>query len=75
MAARHEFAPVWGRPTPFYELASRATDYMPGKPFGFSEIAWPSLDAFGGEQGQASFIEQVAGRLTLDREVNLHMFG
>jgi len=48
---------------------------MPGKPFGFSEIAWPSLDAFGGEDAQADFIIQCTGRLTRDRGINLHLFG
>jgi hypothetical protein len=54
---------------------SKAADYMPGKPFGFSEIAWPSLDTFGGEQAQADFIVQSTGRLTRDRGINLHLFG
>lgn len=54
---------------------SKAADYMPGKPFGFTEIAWPSLEAFGGEQAQADFIEQASGRLTRDRGINLHLFG
>lgn len=54
---------------------SRILDYMPGKLFGFSEIAWPSTDAFGGEQGQAEFIMETAGRLTKDQGMNLHLFG
>jgi len=54
---------------------SKAADYMPGKPFGFSEIAWPSLDAFGGEQAQADFIMDATGRLTRDRGINLYLFG
>ncbi|MGB9856268.1 MAG: hypothetical protein ACPLKS_06970 [Caldisericum exile] len=54
---------------------SKASDYMPGKPFGFSEIAWPSFDAFGGEQAQADFIVQAANRLTRDRGINLYLFG
>jgi len=54
---------------------SKAADYMPGKAFGFSEIAWPSLDVLGGEQAQADFIAQVTTRLTLDRGINLHLFG
>lgn len=54
---------------------SKSADYMPGKPFGFSEIAWPSLDAFGGEDAQADFIIQCTGRLTRDRGINLHLFG
>lgn len=54
---------------------SRALSYMPGKPFGFSELAWSSLDAFGGEQGQADFITLAATRLTVAQGVDLHLFG
>ena len=54
---------------------SKAANYMPGKPFGFTEIAWPSLSALGGEQAQADFIINATGRLTLDRGINLHLFG
>jgi len=54
---------------------SNAAEYMPGKPFGFSEIAWPSMQAFGGEQAQADFIAQATGRLTRDRGINLELFG
>ncbi len=53
----------------------RAASYMPEKPFGFSEIAWPSTDAFGGEQAQVDFIMQATGRLTRDKGVNLYLFG
>ena len=48
---------------------------LAAKPFGFSEIAWPSIPFFGGEQGQVDFLSAAAGRLTLDRSVNLHLFG
>ena len=34
----------------------KAFDFVPNKPLGFSELGWPSLEAFGGEQGQADFI-------------------
>ncbi len=54
---------------------SKAADYMPGKPFGFSEIAWASLVELGGEQAQADFIIQATSRLTRDRGINLHLFG
>ena len=54
---------------------SRVADYMPGKPSGFSEIAWVSLDPFGGEQAQSDFIVQAISRLTRDRGINLHLFG
>ena len=54
---------------------SKASDYMSGKPFGFSEVAWASLDALGGEQAQADFIMQATTRLTRDRGINLHLFG
>lgn len=54
---------------------SKANNYMPGKPFGFSEIAWSSLDAFGGEQAQADFIEQLISRLIYNRGIDLELLG
>ena len=54
---------------------SKAAEYMPGKPFGFSEAAWPSTPALGGEQAQADFIVQAATRLTRDRGITLELFG
>jgi len=54
---------------------SKAVDYMPGKLFGFTEIAWASLEALGGEQAQADFLVQAITRLTRDRGINLHLFG
>ena len=54
---------------------TRALNYMPGKLFGFSELAWAALDAFGGEQGQADFIIQASTRLTVEQGIRLHMFG
>ena len=53
----------------------RALEYMPGKPVGFSEVAWSSLDAFGGEQGQADFLLQMCGRLTINQGVDLYFLG
>ncbi|MCW4012177.1 MAG: hypothetical protein NWF07_04200, partial [Candidatus Bathyarchaeota archaeon] len=38
---------------------TRITDYLPGKPLGYSEIAWTSMEYFGGEQGQADFINRL----------------
>jgi len=52
---------------------SRALTYMPGKKMAFTELGWPSLGAFGGEQGQADHLADVAGRLTKDQGVDLHM--
>jgi hypothetical protein len=54
---------------------SRALEYIedPNKPFGFTEIAWSSLESFGGEQAQAEFLKNVVGRLTTAQGVNLHM--
>jgi len=54
---------------------SKASNYMPDKPFGFSELGWPSSSIFGGEQAQADFISQVVERLTRSRGVNLHLLG
>lgn len=49
--------------------------YMPGKPLGFSEIAWPATEFYGGEEGQAGFITEVSGRLTIDQGISLHLLG
>ncbi len=54
---------------------SRAMDYMPGKPFGFSEVGWSALDAFGGEEGQADFVNLVATHLTVDQGIDLQLLG
>ena len=54
---------------------SKAFVYMPGKPVGFSEVAWPSLDPFGGEQGQADFLRDICGRLTIHQDINLYFVG
>jgi len=54
---------------------SRPLEDMPGKPFGLIEAAWSALDAFGGEQGQADFINQIGGRLTIGQGVNLQLIG
>jgi hypothetical protein len=48
------------------EYFSRAAEYMPGKPIGFSELGWMSLEA-------SEFLLQVAGRLTRDQGLDLHM--
>ena len=53
----------------------KALDFVPNKPLGFSELGWPSLEAFGGEQGQADFISHASGRLTADQGVDLRLFG
>ena len=52
---------------------SRCLNYMPGKPLGFTEIAWSSADFFGGERGQADFLYHITGRLTRDQGVNLQL--
>ena len=59
-------------PDDYYLIASQ---YMPGKPFGFSELGWSSLDVFGGEKGQADFLLNVSNRLTIQQGINLHLFG
>lgn len=54
---------------------SAAAQYLPGKPFGFSEIGWSSLDAFGGPQSQADFLRLLATDLTRDQGADLRLFG
>lgn len=52
-----------------------AAAHPPGKPFGFSEIAWPSLEAFGGENAQADFLAELMGRLTREQGLDLALLG
>ncbi len=55
---------------------SRAFDYFASsKPFGFSELGWPSIEEYGGEKGQADFITEITGRLTRDRGLDLYLLG
>jgi hypothetical protein len=54
---------------------SRALAYMPGKSLGFTEIAWTSADFYGGEEAQAAFLTQVAGRLTAGQGADLELLG
>ena len=56
---------------------SRALDRIgvQDKPFGFTELAWSTLDPFGGEQAQAEFLTDAAGRLTAEQGMDLHLFG
>jgi hypothetical protein len=54
---------------------SEVLQYMSGKPLGFSEVAWPSIEAFGGEQGQADFLGDLCGPLTSDTGVDLRLLG
>lgn len=52
-----------------------ASSYLPGLEFGFSELGWSSLEAFGGEESQAEFLVNVSSVLTRDRGIDLKMFG
>lgn len=54
---------------------SRLGEFIPHKRLGFSELAWPSLEHFGGEEGQADFLRQVSGRLTRDQGMDLELLG
>ena len=57
-------------PSDYY---SSAAAYMPNKPFGLSEAAWPADPYFGGEKGQARFLAQVAGNLTRGQGMDLRI--
>lgn len=52
-----------------------AHDLIALKPMGFSEIAWPSFSAFGGESAQSSFIVDAVNRLTRDQGLDLELIG
>jgi Tol biopolymer transport system component len=59
-------------PNDYYKDAS---DYMPNKYFGFSELGWPSIDFFGGEKGQSDFLNNVTSTLTIEQGINLYLLG
>jgi hypothetical protein len=52
---------------------SRAFEYIDEKPIGFSELGWPVHPAFGREEGQADFLRDVVGRLTVDQGLDLEL--
>ena len=54
---------------------TRALNYMQGKALAFTELGWPSVEAFGGEAAQASFLRQVASRLTIDQGARIRIVG
>ncbi|MCX8014986.1 MAG: hypothetical protein N2748_03105 [candidate division WOR-3 bacterium] len=54
---------------------SRIESIMPNKQFGFSEIAWPSMPAFGGDSAQAEFLMRAVNLLTRNQGMHLHLFG
>ena len=43
---------------------TNALIYLPDKPMSFTELGWSSHPFFGGENGQADFLQQVVGRLS-----------
>lgn len=47
---------------------------MPGKPFGFSEIGWPTYDLVGGKQAQYEFLLNLSSQLTIDQGIPLYLF-
>jgi hypothetical protein len=52
---------------------SSAFEYINEKPVGFSELGWPVHQAFGQEEGQADFLWDVVGRLTVDQNLDLEL--
>ncbi|MCW4050839.1 MAG: hypothetical protein NWE89_13995 [Candidatus Bathyarchaeota archaeon] len=58
-------------PEDYYRVAA---DKMPGKPVGFSELAWPSLTAFGGEDGQAEYLRRMTNELLTGMDIEFLMW-
>ncbi|MGA1821636.1 MAG: tandem-95 repeat protein [Thermoplasmatota archaeon] len=54
---------------------SSAYAHIENMPFGFSELGWSSREAFGGEEGQADFLNDAYNRLTRDQGLDLELFG
>ena len=67
--------PGVNRPTDIPEdYYSGVAELMPGKPVGFSEITWPSMTEFGGEQAQADFITLLDTEYTSGFDVEFIMW-
>lgn len=58
-------------PLNYYQKAS---EYMPDKLFGFSEIGWPTYNTKEGEQFQSDFLINLSTTLTTQQDINLHLF-
>lgn len=51
-----------------------ASQYMPNKPFGFSEIGWPTYELTEGEKAQYDILINLSSYLTIDQGISLHLF-
>jgi hypothetical protein len=54
---------------------SRAFSNLTKRPMAFTELGWLVHPAFGGEEGQADFLRDVATRLTAGQEIQLEFLG
>jgi len=61
-------------PDDYYSDALRAAG-LADKPFGFTEMGWSTMEAFGGESAQAQFLADVVGRLSAGQFLQLHLLG
>jgi hypothetical protein len=53
---------------------AKVGEKLPSKTLGFSEIMWPSMTQFGGEQAQTNFIQQLDGELLNGLELEFIMW-
>jgi hypothetical protein len=53
---------------------TKVLEMLPDKPVGFSEIMWPSMAEFGGEEAQADFLRQLEMELTNGLDVEFIMW-
>jgi hypothetical protein len=58
-------------PNDYYLSASQ---YMSDKPFGFSEIGWPTYNLNEGEKSQYDFLINLSTILTVDQGISLNLF-
>jgi len=61
-------------PDDYYSAAVRAAG-LADKPFGFTELGWSTMEAFGGESAQAQFLADVVGRLSVEQSLQLSLLG
>lgn len=52
----------------------KASQYMPEKLFGFSEIGWPTYEQAGGGEAQYDFIINLSTSLTINQGIPMHLF-
>ena len=70
--AVHDIGSPSDMPDDYYSVAIKQAG-LAGKPFGFTELGWSTLEAFGGEDAQALFLGDATDRFTCGQGLDLHL--